>query len=361
MNLAKIGKWSTSLLFLVLIVLVSSCAEEMPQQTFKEFLALHSYNVGQIQLEYKDHSRDRLLKTEVWYPTKDTMGYNISKDYPFHLPPTSKNARMEDGRFPLILLSHGTGGNRISQMWLACELAGKGYIVVAVDHFGNTLDNQIPEYFVKIWHRPMDISFILDKVLENRELIKSIDTTKIGVAGFSLGGYTTLALAGGHVSYSKLQSFSRTKRGRREFTTPEIGDVSNLITPEIVKEGPKYNLELKDERIKAFVAMAPALGQGFENMYSFFNIDKPVLIIGAENDKIAPVHTNARYYHEMIQNATYIELEGEVGHYVFMNEAKSGLKRSAPRIFKDRESVNREKIHKEVGEIVVSFFRKSFE
>ncbi len=93
------------------------------------------------------------IKTEIWYPTKDTTRFNISTEYPFILPPTSQNADLISGKFPLILLSHGTGGNRIGLMWLACELASSGYIVLGVDHYGNSMDNKIPENFVKVWDR----------------------------------------------------------------------------------------------------------------------------------------------------------------------------------------------------------------
>ena len=41
-------------------------------------------------------------------------------------------------KYPLILMSHGTGGASMQMMWLGRELAAGGYIVAAVDHHGNT-------------------------------------------------------------------------------------------------------------------------------------------------------------------------------------------------------------------------------
>ena len=108
------------------LTLFFSCEEKFNQKSFREFLKSHSYIVGQKQVMLRDSLRKRPLKTEIWYPTKDSTGYNISGDYPFKLPPTSQNAPLINDKFPLVLLSHGTGGNRISQMWLACELAGEG-------------------------------------------------------------------------------------------------------------------------------------------------------------------------------------------------------------------------------------------
>ncbi len=41
-------------------------------------------------------------------------------------------------RWPVVLLSHGTGGTAASLGWLAGRLAAAGFIVLGVDHHGNT-------------------------------------------------------------------------------------------------------------------------------------------------------------------------------------------------------------------------------
>jgi len=337
---------------------INSCGtyEDYKQQTHKEWLQSHKHSVGQTTLALIDEKRGRPLKTEIWFPTTDTSKTNISIEYPFKLPPTSKDARIIEEKFPLILLSHGTGGNRISQMWLASELAGNGYIVASVDHFGNTFDNKIPENFVKIWDRPLDISFLLDQLLSSSVWSTNIDTTKIGMAGFSLGGYTSIALAGGMIDYKLLESFSETTEGKSEFNVPELGDLTKLITENIINSGNNQYRNLKEKRIIAFVAMAPAIGQGFKHESQFENIIGSILIIGAQNDERTPPKTNAKHYHKMIKNSKYIELEGKIGHYIFMNDAKSDLKKDAPVIFKDDESVDRKEVHKRVSKAILDFF-----
>ncbi len=346
------------IIILVIFIHINSCGtnEDYKQVTYKEWLQSHKHSVGQTTLALFDDKRNRPLKTEIWFPTDDTSKTNISIEYPFKLPPTSKDAKIIQGKFPLILLSHGTGGNRISQMWLACELAVNGYIVASVDHFGNTLDNKIPENFVKIWDRPLDISFLLDQLLSSSVWGSKIDTTKIGMAGFSLGGYTSIALAGGMIDYKLLESFSKTDEGRNEFNIPELGELSKLITENIINIGNNQHRNLKEKRITAFVAMAPAIGQGFKYENQFENVNNRILIIGAKNDERTPPKTNAKHYHQMIKNSKYIELEGEVGHYIFMNDAKSDLKKDAPIIFRDDKSVNRKEVHKRVSRAILDFF-----
>lgn len=340
------------------LIFLHSCGigDDYKQISHKEFLQTHKFNIGQSTIELMDQRRERPIKTEIWYPTKDTTKQNITKKYPFKLPPTSKGAEIASGKFPLIMLSHGTGGNRISQMWLACELASNGFIVASVDHYGNTLDNKIPENFVKVWDRPLDVSFTIDHLLTNSHWNSAIDSSKIGMAGFSLGGYTSIALAGGILNYELLRSFSNTEEGKIEFNLPELGDVSKFISPQIIELGNTRYKSLKDNRISAFAAMAPAIGQGFNNKKQFDKVDKRILVIGAQNDKRTPINTNAKHYCELIDSSKYNELKGQVGHYVFMNEAKNGLKKNAPIIFKDDESVNRKEIHKQVAKTILEFF-----
>lgn len=287
-----------------------SLKDEGQQPSHKTWLDTHEYAVGQTSLMLEDTKRNRPLKTEIWYPTQDTAKTNATAEYPFKLPRTSKNAVIAEGNFPLILLSHGTGGNRISQMWLACKLVGNGYIVASVDHYGNTLDNKIPENFVRIWDRPLDLSFLLCHLLSDASWSGSIDVDKIGMAGFSLGGYTGMALAGAKADFELLRQFAGTKQGASEFNVPELGDVSYLITPELVSEGNRKSSDLKDERIAAFALMAPALGAAFRPKKQLASVQAPLLIIGAANDERTPVENNARYYHQLVEHSQYLELEG---------------------------------------------------
>lgn len=342
---------------IIAFLFLPSCDNYQPI-SHQEFLKNHTYSIGQQRLELTDESRNRPIKTEIWYPTTDTTGFNISVEYPFKLPPTSQDAELPDGEFPLILMSHGTGSNRISLMWLASELAAEGYIVAASDHYGNTLDNKIPENFVKVWDRPRDISFVIDYLINEPGWNKHIDSTKIGMIGFSLGGYTSIALAGGEMDYQVLKEFSVSEKGKVEFNVPELGDISQYLTPKLIAEGEKQSQNLKDSRIKSFIALAPALGQGYVSEKQFENVDAPLLIIGAANDTRTPVEENAKHYHNLISKSDYFELEGKVGHYVFLNEAKAGLKRSAPMIFTDDDSVNRNKIHAQVSALVLDYFEE---
>jgi hypothetical protein len=73
------------------ILIACSPYDDYHQPGHKDWLETHGYAIGQTSLMLEDTSRNRPLKTEIWYPTQDTTGTNVAEDYPFKLPRTSQN------------------------------------------------------------------------------------------------------------------------------------------------------------------------------------------------------------------------------------------------------------------------------
>lgn len=314
-----------------------------------------TFNIGERTLNYKDDSRNRLVKTEIWYPTfeKDSLKER-NTELPFILTPTIRDAKFVNQSFPLILLSHGTGGNRFGLAWLAIELVKNGYIVAAPDHWGNTFDNKIPEYFVRYWERPLDMSFLLTSILNDELFHPYIDEEKIGLVGFSFGGYTALAIGGVNIDCEVLKQNATTKQGKEEFVIPEMGDLTKLISNLSCNEIPKT---FKDDRFKTLIALAPALGLGLPDENQ--NINVPILIIGTENDHIAPIETNALKYNRLIPTSRFTKIEGKAGHYVFLNEGNKELQNEAKQYYQDHKTVQRASIHEQATTEIVEFLKQN--
>lgn len=321
----------------------------LPQFSFAQYA-----NIGQQTLSYIDNERNRPVKIEVWYPTseKDESGERRTP-LPFVLKPTIRNAAIFEKNLPLVILSHGTGGNRLGLAWLAIALAEQGYIVAAPDHWGNTFDNKIPEYFVRYWERPLDVRFVIDILLNDESFSLIIDENRIGTAGFSLGGFTALAVAGAEIDCQLLQLSAQNKKYKKEVNVPELGDLRKLIDNLNCNSIPT---QLKDTRVKAAVALAPALGMAFNDAQQIEKVDIPVLIIGMKNDQITPVATNAKHYHTLLPNSHYYEVAGSAGHYVMLNQANDNLKKEAKRYYVDDASINRAEVHQMVIMEIVQFF-----
>ena len=158
----------------------------------------------------------RSLPVELWYPaTEEYAGqdvaeatrdrYELVPGLPFAWQDAVRDATARRGRHPLVAFSHGYGGHRRQSTFLCTHLASHGYVVAAVDHTGNTMlevvqgvltlrsggtlphpDTVLREFVVL---RPADVSFAIDHVLGMDGLV---DADRIGMAGHSFGGWTTL-------------------------------------------------------------------------------------------------------------------------------------------------------------------------
>lgn len=311
-------------------------------------LTLEPQKTGIMTLNYYDEARNRPLITEVWYPIDPAtpaqtpsslwMRCNEARDAPIS---TSQST------YPLILMSHGLNGDRYNISWLAEALAANGYIVAAMDHYGNTWNNKIPESSIQPWERPRDISFVLDQLLEDPLLKDRIDSKKIGFAGYSLGGATGMWIAGAQMAALDPQLIKQ-----------HAGDESGQIADEAFAkvDFTQAMKSYRDPRIHAIVVMAPALGWAFTEA-SLSQIDIPMMIVAPQKDDITPTEQNAKRFAKTIKKASMMILPGEASHYVFLNQASLLGKRVIDRKYcEDPSSINRKSIHKEVSKKSILFF-----
>jgi len=169
---------------------------------------LGPWAVGRTTFELVDPSRDdRTLPVDLWYPVDaadaggpasvyDLLFTGIESAVAFDSPPASAA-----GPFPLVVFSHGNDGIRFQSWFLMEHLASHGFVVAAPDHVGNTaLDILNPGTPFETRDRPLDISLVITAMLARSAapgdaLEGRIDPARVGVAGHSFGGFTTLAMA----------------------------------------------------------------------------------------------------------------------------------------------------------------------
>ena len=336
--------------------------------------------VGVVRLMLKDSVRRnwsdtdaRPLTTLIWYPAAagtEMEEIAIPRSKPVFVGGyAARDAELEEaqGKYPLIVLSHGTGGAAMQMMWLGRELASQGFIAVAVDHHGNTAaeDAFDPRGFRMVWERPQDLSAVLDQLLVDPRWGPKIDVARIGAAGFSLGGYTVTALVGGQIDFDQFAAFCA--GANRDATCDEQGEYTDAgrefelmlqNDPELLVEMADHRKLYLDDRVRAVVAIAPALGQAF-TAASLARVNVPYLTIAGTADPIAPAATNAEFLAAQIPGARLSLLEGGT-HYVFLNRCSKRGKRYVP-VCDDPSSVSRSDVHQTVAAETEQFFRASFE
>ncbi|MFD2377546.1 alpha/beta hydrolase family protein [Ottowia pentelensis] len=149
------------------------------------------YPAGMTQVEYVDAaSGQRTLSYMLIYPAAPADGAE-----PFRMPMTEglrlylDAPAVPDGpRHPLVVLSHGAGGNGSNYAWLGQYLAARGYIVALVHHYrANTYDRSALYVRNRLWQRPRDISLDISHLLQDPVWGPRIDPGRIGAAGHSQG------------------------------------------------------------------------------------------------------------------------------------------------------------------------------
>jgi dienelactone hydrolase len=176
------------------------------------------FPVGVRTIDAFDAVRGRLFPCEIWYPAAEQHGgQDIGPGtQDFFTAPSSdtprsqmavRNAAAQPGTYPLIIFSHGTAhGARLMATFLCTHLCSHGYVVAALDHSevtavelarkdGETGEQTAARVEGWIANRVPDIRFLLDHLLGGPTWDAEIelDSTQIGIVGFSFGGWTALA------------------------------------------------------------------------------------------------------------------------------------------------------------------------
>jgi predicted dienelactone hydrolase len=336
---------------------------------------------GMVTREYVDRSRmnwsntgPRPLRTVIWYPVDAVRERETIFDAPaaeqIFVPmevAAGEQLSHRPQKLPLVVMSHGTGGSAIMMMWLGSHLAANGYIVAAVNHHGNTAAEKepAPQGFLLYWERATDVKVLIDALLRDPLFGNRIDRRRIGAAGFSLGGYTVIAAAGGRFSQETFDKFCASSD--RDFTCepqnefPEApAQFASLrnIDPVVRESLRRSDASFQDPRIKAVFAIAPALGSGFTSQ-GLRHINVPVQIVVGGGDVITPAPTNAQRYASMIRGATLTVLPGGVGHYTFLHECTPRGRDALP-ICRDAPDVDRAAVHRSVQDLALHFFDSVF-
>ncbi len=320
------------------------------------------------------------LHVTVWYPAAEsaieTQQFIGAPDRPLFeagmaMPHASFAPSLEP--FPLILLSHGTGGSAAQMAWLGTTLARAGFMAAAVDHPGNNAQTgYTPAGFLLWWERATDLSDVLDGLLADAQLGPHIDRGRVGAAGFSLGGYTVMELAGARTDISDFYDLCRTKPDQAVCHVPEMHDMlqdsaghtmklEQLLAS--IRQGNRESLALsgesyRDPRIKAVFAIAPALGFTF-TPESLRAIRLPVLVVVGSADTVAPPDAGADILRADVRGARETTLPG-VSHYTFLDTCTVAGKAAFPRYCTDPGGVDRAAVHAGTAEMAVQFFARVF-
>jgi predicted dienelactone hydrolase len=318
-------------------------------------------------------AKTHALLTAVWYPASSS-----SDERPLTIPGVSQIFQLgsvassaalprSSAKFPLIVLSHGTGGSALSMAWFGEGLAAHGYIVAAVNHPGNNAtEPYTAQGFSTWWERAKDLSVVIDDMLADQQFGNRIDASRIGAAGFSLGGYTMIEIAGGRTDLAAYLAFCTSPRADAICKSPPefptlVEDFKRISTTDAEFEAALRHAghSYRDPRVRAVFAMAPALGPAF-GPESLKQISIPVEIVAGHGDGNVPIGSSAEYFAANIPGAKLTIFPGNVGHYTFLDSCPEQGAEIRPLLCKDGAGVDRDKVHNKTVALSAQFFQANF-
>ena len=246
---------------------------------------------------------------------------------------------------PLVVISHGTGGSFTSHQDTAAALAEAGFVVAALTHTG---DNQRDlSRAVQIWDRPRQLKLVIDYMLQTWPDRDRIDPQRIGAFGFSAGGFTVLAAAGGEPDFSKTRPHCQAH--------PDYFDCK-LVARSVAPPAPQPVAH--DPRIRALVVAAPALGYTF-GREGLAAVRQPVQLWRAEDDQLLPHPDYAEAVRLTLPQPPENHVVAHAGHFDFLAPCTATLAQRVPQICRSEPGFDRAAFHADFNREVVAFFQRT--
>ncbi|MEB3882189.1 alpha/beta fold hydrolase [Lyngbya sp. CCY1209] len=214
-----------------------------------------------IPLQFEDEGRNRTILADLYW--SQTVGSDR----------------------PLVVFTHGRGSVRNELDYLARHLASHGFGFLALEHPGSNqvyIDRALALQPEELLERPRDISFVLDELAAGVEMDpqirRSLNPERVLAIGYSLGGSTALAIAGGEFQLESLR-----ERCRTEAVRFSVGQITQCIASQL----PEDRYRLYDPRVKAAIALNPTASLLFGET-GLARVEVPTLIFSVSADKLTP-------------------------------------------------------------------------
>ena len=270
-----------------MVVLAVLCAAFFPMlavgvnQAAPSLTARGEFKVGVKTVSVMNDKRK--LTLEVWYPAKleaaveKTTYRSTVGATPYAVAGRAgRDAPALEGKFPLLVYSHGQPGSRMQAAYLMEHLASQGFVVAAIDHQDATYaDLKQESYVAGLVDRPQDLLAVLGAV---PKLFPSADGNNAGLIGYSYGGYSSLNAAGIGLDGANLKAYcQKTNNEGPCFVQSYFAGLEATRGAGVVKPDP---------RVKAVFVMAP-YGGPWLSPKALANMRVPLFVGVGSDDAVA--------------------------------------------------------------------------
>jgi predicted dienelactone hydrolase len=284
----------------------------------------------------------------VWYPcAAPPQDINISdRDIGDRTLAGAKDCPLTGDKLPLIVVSHGRTGWFGGHHDTAAAMADAGFVVAAISHPGdNASDQSRLDSLSVLIERPADIKRLIDFMLDAWPDASRIDAERIGLYGFSMGGYTGLVVIGANPDLRK---------GLARCEGSSFRACQQLENNELPGEALTH-----DPRVKAAVIVDPAPSFLFpaDNLKA---VTVPVQLWSSDSS-LGADHLSgccAIGINERLPSKPDYHFAKNAKHLSFLALCSPEETRAFPRICTDAPGFDRVAFHQQFHAEMIAFFRK---
>lgn len=315
----------------------------------------HAFEAGWMQIQTAGATPDAPKTTvALYYPTMAAP--RVIAMGPFSID-AAISGKPVDKVKALILLSHGNAGTELGHSVLAQALARNGYLVAALRHPGDNyqdrslLETSPERYFDE---RPRQASRVVDAILADPAWKARIAADSkgplVGALGHSAGGYTVLAMVGAKPDLSRMRAHCQAEASEDPIFC-SMGRPGVAAPP-----SPAAALSLKDERVRAIVAMSPA--GVLLTAESLATVRPATRIYVAQLDRFVVPRFHAEWVASNLPAADLHRVPN-AWHFAFMDTPSMSLPSPDGDVAENPPGFDRDAFLKRLGVEIVAFFDKT--
>ena len=275
----------------------------------------------------------------MWYPCAEPAG---TVDLGNMTLPAVKDCPISGDELPLVVVSHGEGGSFVGHHDTDETLADAGFVVAAISHPGDNASDLSRNTDLSVFiERPTDIKRLIDFMLGPSPVSSRIDRRRVGLFGFSRGGYTALVVIGANVDWAHVTQICQGS------SVPACAQV-------LRKEYPSEPLT-HDPRIRAAVIADP-LAILF-TAGSLAAITTPIQLWASERGGDGIYPRDVAEVDKSLPASHEFHVVPNSGHFVFLAPCSPAGVKEHPELCTDASDFDRVAFHKQFDAAVLAFFR----